>query len=183
MSSPPDEPLPAWALAKAEAALTVGQTMPEIETSLVAKRLSREEATAVVMAVLEGRVRASLPPEPSHASVLANRIAIILVAVALLSLEYAYQGRKSAGRMAPVVILLVGWIWFGGAIQRACINANRAERAFPWRYPGFGWISGLCQGALRSTEGDEIVLMEYLRWIPWIYVGVIAVTQVVFLIY
>ena len=44
MSAPPDYPIPAWALAKVEAALKIGLTMPEIEKVLVAKGLSEEMA-------------------------------------------------------------------------------------------------------------------------------------------
>src|SRR4051812_9039278 len=56
---PGDSSLPDWAVAQANAALKIGVSVPEIEQGLVAQGLAPSTASAVVNAVLEGRLRAN----------------------------------------------------------------------------------------------------------------------------
>ena len=112
-SSPADPFLPAWALAQAEAALKIGQTLPEIERGLVAKGLEAETATAVVMAVLEGRVRKQ--NESAAKTERRNRIHRMqsaLVGGACILLAFWSLSAYRASRTGIAMVGLVACIWF-----------------------------------------------------------------------
>jgi hypothetical protein len=150
--------------------------MPEVEKGLVTNGLSQETATAVVMAVLEGRVRAGQPPEMSDAAVLAHRIAAVVAIVVCLGLAYADGGKKSVGRTALWLVLPVPWIWFSGAILRQYIAELTEPR---WRFRSYSWVVLLSGGGARVEEGDQIVLKALIPWIPWVWIGSFVVTQIV----
>ena len=118
MSSPRDSSLPVWAMTQADAALKVGQTMPEIEKSLLAKGLAKEIASAVVIAVLEGRLR--LQAESLAKAKRSNWIHRVLSAIVggacFLLMDRFFGGppRKAAGG----VLVIVACIWFPNLIFR-----------------------------------------------------------------
>jgi len=116
MSSPTNSTLPDWAVLQASAALKIGQSMPEIERGLVAKGLAKETASAVVLAVLESRVRANPPPGPSDRAMNVHRIASVLAVVICLGLAFVYGGGYSAGKTFLWLILPVGCIWLAESI-------------------------------------------------------------------
>jgi hypothetical protein len=168
--------LPAWALARAEAALTLGHSVPEIETSLIAKGLSPETAAAVVTEVVERRARASYPREPSRASIASRRIAVVVAVAVCLVLDYEDSGKFSWRLLVPLIGCAL-WVWFSEAVQRADEKSYRAPQN---RYKGFGWmLRGLLRGAVRSDEGDQIVFRFLSPWIPWFYIVLVFVFLVV----
>jgi hypothetical protein len=178
MSSPPAEPsFPIWALARVDAALKLGQSLPEIEQGLVAKGLPPTMATAVVTNVLASQVRTSRQTGPSKVSVLAHRIAVVVAIVVCLGLAYANGGRSSAGRTALLLVLPVGLIWFPGARKRLSI----AERDDPSRTRSYWWLANYVSGRWCVTEGDKIVLKVLDPWIPWFCIGAIFVMEIVLL--
>jgi hypothetical protein len=114
MASPPADPtLPDWAIAHASAAPKIGQTVPQIEQQLVSKGLSAATATAVVNAVLEGRLQAgSAPPGPTDGALMAHRVASVVAVCLCLGLAYAFGGGLSVGRTILWLLLPVGCIWW-----------------------------------------------------------------------
>jgi hypothetical protein len=112
-SRPDDSALPDWAVAQASAALKLGMSVPDIEQRLVTKGLSPSTATAVVTAVLEGRLRESpAAPGPSEGALTAHRTASAVVACICLVLAYAFGGGPSVGRTALWLMLPVACIWW-----------------------------------------------------------------------
>jgi hypothetical protein len=131
---------PTWAVARAQAALNLGMKAPEVEQQLVAKGLTPAEANAVVMSILEGRVRDELAPVQSEERWLpVQRVLSLVVAGVCLALVYWLGG---GGAMAWTLVCIlpglagiwlpdmmdwewnmgtgcraVGWVWlllFGG---------------------------------------------------------------------
>jgi hypothetical protein len=119
MPSPTDTPLPDWALAQADAALKVGQTMPEIERRLVAKGLAAETAAAVVTAALEGPVRqkkASLA-KAKRANWIHRILSALVGGVCILIMyglfgPYLHASPSLRRRTVGGVMTLVAFIWF-----------------------------------------------------------------------
>jgi hypothetical protein len=148
MSSPPADPsLPAWALAQAEAALTVGQTMPEIERGLMAKGLAAETATAAVLAVLEGRLwRQKESLANAKRRILIHRVLSAIVGIACLWLIY-HLGISRPRRSGGGVLLFVTCIWFSDWMSRRDSQSSSAAEL-----PGF-----------------------FIRWCAWILLTLVFV--------
>jgi hypothetical protein len=162
-SSPADTSLPAWALAQAEAALTVGQTIPEIERSLVAKGLAAETVTAAITTVLEKRIRATAP-WPRYGRMRAHRVASVMAGVVCSGLAYAHDGGYSALWSAFFLIGPVTCIWFAEALSKYARPLN------PWNAL-----------ILRLGLGRDMWLTEpvLIRLVAWLVVACIGLYHVV----
>ena len=99
-------------MAEADAALKLGLTAPQIEQRLVAKGLSPSMASAVVMGVLEGRLRAAEPSAGSEKSRTAHGIASILVGLLCLMLAYGFGGGLSVAKTFLGMMLPLATIWW-----------------------------------------------------------------------
>lgn len=112
-SVPGDTMLPDWAVAQANAALKIGQTVPQIEQQLVAKGVSPSAAAAIVNAVLEGRLRTSASPSgPSEGALTVHRAASAVAVCVCLGLAYAFGGGPSVGWTISWLLLPVACIWW-----------------------------------------------------------------------
>jgi hypothetical protein len=127
MFSPPgDSTLPDWALAQASAALKIGMSVPDVEQRLVAKGLSPSTASAVVTAVLEGRLRASQEVSGhNERAVTAHRAASAVAVCICLALAYAFGGGLSVVVTALALLTPVACIWWAEALTSAFPPAVR----------------------------------------------------------
>lgn len=117
-SQPGDSTHPDWAVTQATAALKIGLSVPEVEKQLVAKGLSPSTATAVVNAVLGGRLRtASTSPIPGDGGLTAHRVASVVAVCLCLGLAYAFDGGLSVGRTILWLLLPVACIWWAEELE------------------------------------------------------------------
>jgi hypothetical protein len=97
---------------QADAALKVGQTMPEIVQRLVAKGLAKETATAVVIAVLEGwlRLQAESLAKAKRSNWIHRVLSAIVGGACFILMDRFFGGppRKATGG----VLVIVACIWF-----------------------------------------------------------------------
>jgi hypothetical protein len=146
-SLPVDSSLPDWAVRRADAALKIGQSVPEIERGLVAKGLSAALATAVVTAVLEGRVRAIQEPlERSERLRTAHRTASAVAACIGVGLAYGFGGGESAFKILRWLLVPLACIWW----------AELAEPSIPPRL--IRWVAWLL---LILFAGLPVVLLWF----------------------
>jgi hypothetical protein len=144
MSAPGD--LPDWALAHASAALKIGRTVPQIEQQLVAKGLAPSTATAVVNAVLEGRLQTgSASSVPREGVLTAHRVASVPAVCLCLGLAYAFGGGQSVGRTTLWLLLPVACIWWAEVF---------ADNAPP---PPIRWVAWL---VVLFIAGYRVVLLS-----------------------
>jgi hypothetical protein len=121
----PSSPTPQWAIERVQAALRLGLRVPEIEQQLITKGLTPEQATATVLAVLEGRIQQQAGPlatEERHK--LLHQVASTVVAVSCVALAYWYGGYYGSGYSAVrvFVVVLGPWLciwlsWMGSTSQ------------------------------------------------------------------
>jgi hypothetical protein len=144
-SNPP--PLPDWAIEHARASLRIGMSVPEIQQRLVSRGLAPAAAEAVVLSVVEDRVRQQVEPqERALARRRLHRILSGIVGAACILLGYWFGGGLSAGKVVLSILFPLSCIWFGDEI------GSRWSSTFsPGPTPGVllrlgGWVVllGIC---------------------------------------
>ena len=121
-SEQPREPsvpdvVPEWALTYAEAAIRCGQDAPQIETALVGKGLSPEQAAAAVDRSFESRIGVEQRSQRRSTRLRwVNRGASLLVAALCVSAAFHKAGTEVAMRIAVGLLLPMACIWFSAAL-------------------------------------------------------------------
>jgi hypothetical protein len=104
---------PVWAVERAKAMLSLGQTEPKIVEQLVSKGLSQEEATAIVDGILEEGVRKQVEPirrVDRHNRI--HRSLSALVAILTVLAAFYFYVPEIASLIAIRVSFIVAIIWF-----------------------------------------------------------------------
>ena len=118
MSYPSDPPpMPSWAIEHARAALRIGKSVPQAQQLLVARGLAPAAAEAVVMGVVEERVRQQVEPQERAAGrQFVHRLLSGVLGAAFVLVGYWYGGGLSAGQVFLSILFPLACIWFGDVV-------------------------------------------------------------------